>query len=161
MTSTNFDTEGTPSHDTPAGDLHPEEKTHTKGNADPLFESERTAVPDSPANAHKSALSPLDSQRCMHLMTHLIDYFSPLLFTAPATRHMACTDVFADTWMKLVIQPAIDDEGVYKPLETLERIKRVDWAEVGLCSVCVSEKNEEWTEEQQEVWRLMDQWLGL
>ncbi|KAJ7126904.1 hypothetical protein C8R44DRAFT_616887 [Mycena epipterygia] len=165
VTSTNFDTEGISSHDTSAGDLlpqaHLEEKTHIKGNVDPRFESERTVVPDSPANAHKYVLSPLDSQRCMHLMTHLIEYFSPLLFTAPATRHMACTDVFADTWMKLVIQPAIDDEGVYKPLETLERIKRVDWAEAGLCSACCSEKNAEWTEEQLTVWRLMDQWLGL
>ena len=74
---------------------------------------------------------------------------------------MACTDVFADTWMKLVIQPALDNDGVYKPLETLERMKSIDWDQEGLCPSCVMEKREEWSEEQRTVWKLMDSWLGL
>ncbi|KAJ7158672.1 hypothetical protein C8R46DRAFT_907354 [Mycena filopes] len=146
VTSTNFDTE----------------KPRAQGNPDPATESEpapQSAGLGSPSSAHKYVLSPPDAQRCMHLMTNFMEYFSPILFTAPATPHMACTDVFADTWMPLVIQPAIDDEGVYKPLETLERIKHIDWAAAGLCTLCVLEKQAEWTEEQQTIWRLMDQWL--
>ncbi|KAJ7104065.1 hypothetical protein B0H15DRAFT_5836 [Mycena belliarum] len=174
VTSTNFDTqEVSVCQDAAVGDpglpASPAEsilrgRTLVQGNTDLWSDSEATAqlaMSDSPAAAHKYELSPRDSQRCMSLMTHLIDHFSPILFTPPATPHMACTDVFADTWMNLVIQPAIDDEGVYKPLETLERIKGVDWGDCGLCSACVSEKNAEWTEEQETLWRLMDQWLGL
>ncbi|KAJ7714961.1 hypothetical protein DFH07DRAFT_872713 [Mycena maculata] len=172
VTSTNFDTEAADAttdgdlRTQPSSDYDPEpEKASVLGNTDPLVPAPESvphlAVADSPSAAHKYVLSPLDSQRCMRLMTHLIDHFSPILFTSPATPHMACTDVFADTWMKVVIQPAIDDQGVYKPLETLERIKRVDWAKAGLCSACVIEKNAEWTEEQEVIWRSMDQWLGL
>lgn len=94
-------------------------------------------------------------------MTSLIDYFTPILFTPPATPHMACTDVFADTWMPLVIQPAIENDGVYKPLETLEEMKDIDWTKHGLCESCVREKYEEWTEEQGNIWLAMDKWLGL
>ncbi|KAK7033203.1 BTB domain-containing protein [Favolaschia claudopus] len=164
VTSATFDTEGAISQDTNQ-DLSDSESVgghHVQGNTDPSTTSAAgpgLAVADSPSGAHKHMLSPLDSQRCTRLMTHLIDYFSPILFTPPATRHMACTDVFAETWMKLVIQPAIDDEGVYKPLETLERIKNVPWATVGLCGECILEKNAEWTEEQETIWKLMDQWV--
>ena len=72
---------------------------------------------------------------------------------------MECTDVFADTWMTLVIQPAIADDGVYKPLETLQRMKEIDWASHGLCASCVVEKKEEWTDEQRRIWELMDGWI--
>ncbi|KAF8953598.1 hypothetical protein BDZ97DRAFT_1871491, partial [Flammula alnicola] len=48
--------------------------------------------------------------------------------------------------MPLVIQPAIDDDGVYKPQQ-------------GLCGSCVLEKRDDWTEEQTTVWNLMDSWL--
>jgi hypothetical protein len=173
VTSTNFETEDAASHDKTQGELSSRassdcgpvlQKPNAEGNTDPLTESElvpQFTVADSSLGAHKYVLSPLDSQRCMHLMTHFIEHFSPILFTPPATPHMACTDVFADTWMKLVIQPAIDDEGVYKPLETLERIKHIDWVKTGLCSACVLEKNAEWTEEQETIWRLMDRWLDL
>jgi len=170
VTSTNFDTEDTISladatdaRSSPGSTLATE-KPAVQGKTDPLVASEpapQLSAVDSPSGAHKYVLSPLDAQRCMRLMIHFIEHFTPILFTPPATPHMACTDVFADTWMKLVIQPAIDDEGVYKPLETLERIKGLDWAGAGLCNACVSEKNAEWTEEQQVVWRLMDQWLQL
>ncbi|KAG6865149.1 hypothetical protein C0991_004831 [Blastosporella zonata] len=106
----------------------------------PFDASSETASPEaSPAPetlsavAHPRPLSPADAKLCTQLMERLIDYFTPVLFTPPATPHMACTDVFADTWMSLVIQPAIEDDGVYKPLETLERIKSIDWAKAGLC----------------------------
>ena len=106
-------------------------------------------------------LSRGDIEICMTLMTRFIEHFTPILFTPAATPHMACTDVFADTWMPLVIQPALNSHGVYKPLETLERIKSIDWAKEGLCPSCVVEKSEEWSEEQRAVWRLMDNWLEL
>ncbi|KAJ3003046.1 hypothetical protein NUW54_g5510 [Trametes sanguinea] len=48
----------------------------------------------------------------------LISYFTPILF------HMACTDVLAEKWMPLVIQTALDDHTLCRPLETLERIIR-------------------------------------
>jgi len=62
--------------------------------------------------------------------------------------------------MSLVIQPAIEDDGVYKPLETLQRMKEIDWASYGLCASCVVEKEEEWTDEQRRVWELMDEWIS-
>jgi hypothetical protein len=106
-------------------------------------------------------LSRDDVEICMTLMTRFIEHFTPILFTPPATPHMECTNVFADTWMQLVIQPALDNDGVYKPLETLERMKSIDWDNEGLCPSCVMEKGEEWSEEQRTVWRLMDSWLEL
>ncbi|CAA7271150.1 unnamed protein product [Cyclocybe aegerita] len=123
---------------------------------------ENTATP-APAGAIRrtALLSPADAETCMTLMTRLIEHFTPILFTPAATPHMACTDVFADTWMPLVIEPALADDGVYKPLETLERMKGIDWAKRGLCAECVLEKQEEWTEEQRVVWKHMDQWLGI
>ncbi|KAJ6513156.1 hypothetical protein C8R45DRAFT_812194 [Mycena sanguinolenta] len=155
VTSTNFDTEGT-SPENSETDTRSLDVREIPGETGP-----ETAPPllELPSNAHK--FSSLDSQRCMRLMTHFIEHFSPILFTPPATPHMACTDVFAETWMALVIQPALDDDGVYKPLETLQRIKNIDWANAGLCATCVSDKNAEWTEEQETIWRLMDQWLDL
>lgn len=106
-------------------------------------------------------LSDSDREVCKTLITQLIDHFTPILFTPATTRHMACTDVFADTWMTLVIQPGLENDGVYKPLETLELIKSINWNEHGLCSSCVVEKREEWTEEQNVVWKRMDDWLGM
>ncbi|KAI6097985.1 hypothetical protein EDD17DRAFT_1478111 [Pisolithus thermaeus] len=111
-------------------------------------------------NTRHTVLSPADVERCGKLMAGIVDHFTPILFTPPATPHMACTDVFADKWMSLVIQSAIADGGVYKPLETLEYIKQLDWAAEGLCAACVREKREEWTEEQVVVWEKMDGWLG-
>ncbi|KAG7445882.1 uncharacterized protein BT62DRAFT_968672 [Guyanagaster necrorhizus] len=106
-------------------------------------------------------ISTENSRRCEELMADLINHFTPILFTPPATSHMACTDVFADKWMPLVIQPALEDDGVYKPLESLERIKLIDWGKEGLCTSCVKDKKVEWTEEQETVWNLIDGWLGL
>lgn len=104
-------------------------------------------------------LSESDAWLCRRLLAHIIDHFTPTLFTPATTAHMACTDVFADMWMPLVITPALADDGVYKPLETLERIKSIDWATKGLCASCLIEKRQEWTEEQYTVWRLISGWL--
>jgi hypothetical protein len=92
-------------------------------------------------------------------MTRVIDLFTPVLFTPATASHMACTDVFADTWMSLVISPAIENDGVYKPIETLERIREIDWGKHGLCSACVEEKREEWAGEQEAVWNMIERWL--
>lgn len=108
-------------------------------------------------NRHQ--LTEADMQLCKRLMTRVIEHFTPILFTPATTPHMSCTDVFADTWMPLVISPAIGDNGVYKPIETLERMKEIDWDQHGLCATCVVEKREEWTEEQGNIWTLVDKWL--
>jgi hypothetical protein len=92
-------------------------------------------------------------------MTRVIDHFTPIIFTPATTPHMACTDVFANTWTSLVVLPAIEDDGVYKPIETLEKMKGLNWAKHGLCSACLVEKREEWTEEQRIVWTMIGSWL--
>ncbi|KAF7976524.1 hypothetical protein HWV62_6347 [Athelia sp. TMB] len=106
-----------------------------------------------------SKLTSKDAQSCRRLMESLIDHFTAMLFTPAATPHMACTDVFADTWMPLVIQPALEDDGVYKPIESLQRIIEIDWPSKGLCPSCVTEKRAEWLSEQKEVWRKLDEWI--
>jgi len=104
-------------------------------------------------------LTEADMQLCKRLMTRVIDHFTPILFTPATTPHMACTDVFADTWMDLVISPALEDDGVYKPIETLERLKQIEWAQRGLCAECMKDKREEWTGEQESIWALVEKWL--
>ena len=130
-----------------------------------VTESTNTQISPTPSTSKLLPSHPVlsrgDAEICMTLMTRFIEYFTPILFTPAATPHMACTDVFADTWMELVIQPALDNDGVYKPLETLDRMKSIDWNKEGLCPSCVVEKREEWSEEQRTVWRLMDSWLEM
>ncbi|KAI6018413.1 hypothetical protein EDC04DRAFT_2869972 [Pisolithus marmoratus] len=92
-----------------------------------------------------TVLSSADVERCGKLMAGIVDHFTPIL---PQRHNMACTVVFGNKWMSLVIQSAISDGGVYKPVETLECIKQLDWAAEGLFPACVREKREEWTEEQ-------------
>lgn len=92
-------------------------------------------------------------------MTQIITYFTPILFTPATAPHMACTDVFAETWMPLVIQPALECDGVYKPLETLQKMRDIDWLQHGLCKSCAQEKREEWKREQEDVWMKLDMWL--
>ncbi|KAL1721962.1 hypothetical protein EV715DRAFT_270826 [Schizophyllum commune] len=108
-----------------------------------------------------ASIAPADKAVLDRLLASMVDHFTPTLFTPAATPHRACTDVLADTWMDLVISPALMDGGVGRPLETLERMKNVPWAEKGLCAECVQEKAQEWTEEQENVWNLMDVWLDL
>ncbi|KAF8902802.1 hypothetical protein CPB84DRAFT_1775476 [Gymnopilus junonius] len=165
VSTTEFDVSGSIS-----GDMDPQrEVTLTASNGetsagrqeDPTDSIvDRTEPPASPQTALPlRALSPANIETCMALMNHLIAHFTPILFTPAATPHMACTDVFAETWMPLVIQPALEDDGVYKPLETLQRMKEIDWAHHGLCQSCIVGKREEWTDEQRTVWNLMDTWL--
>lgn len=74
---------------------------------------------------------------------------------------MQCTDVFAEMWMPLVIQPALECSGLCRPIETLQTIIDLDWGAQGVCAECVQEKREEWRAEQRTVWERMDKWLGL
>ncbi|KAI5980533.1 hypothetical protein F5J12DRAFT_962032 [Pisolithus orientalis] len=148
VTTTDFETEEV--------EVGEQGKVNTRENN--LENSQGDIVEDS--KTKQSVLSPADVERCGRLMAGIVDHFTPILFTPPTTPHMACTDVFADKWMSLVIPSAISDGGVYKPLETLEFIKQLDWAAEGLCPACVQEKREEWTEEQTVVWEKVDRWLG-
>jgi len=122
------------------------------------FEAEAESDAQSATNV-VSSLPPPIVEQCKRLLALTIAHFTPILFTPPATSHMECTDVFADTWMTHVIQPALESDGVYKPLETLETIKSRDWTKDGLCVDCHKDKLDEWTEEQETVWKLMDSWL--
>jgi hypothetical protein len=92
-------------------------------------------------------------------MGGMMEHFTPILFTPATTPHMACTDVFADMWMSVVIQPALQNSGVYKPLETLQNIIDIDWGKLGLCLSCVTEKRAEWSREQECIWEKIDKWI--
>ncbi|KAI0934922.1 hypothetical protein AcV5_006610 [Taiwanofungus camphoratus] len=106
-------------------------------------------------------LSPKLANRCKALLNELVAHFTPILFTVATAHHMACTDVFAETWMPLVITPALTNNGLCRPLETLQAIIELDWQAHGLCQECVLDKREEWRGEQRVVWEKMDEWLGL
>ncbi|KAJ4477485.1 hypothetical protein J3R30DRAFT_3703911 [Lentinula aciculospora] len=95
-----------------------------------------------------------------NLSTNLISFFTPLLFTPPPTSHMECTDALAEHWMPLVISPAIEDSAMGKPLQTLQKMKSVNWSEYAICEECVRDKKEEWSEEQRRVWKLLDEWIS-
>ncbi|KAH9851060.1 hypothetical protein C2E23DRAFT_886809 [Lenzites betulinus] len=124
--------------------------THSHDHDDDATDS---AVP------RRSPLSPELAARCNALLNGLISHFTPILFTVATANHMACTDVFADKWMPSVIQPALDENGLCRPLETLEQIIAIDWAAEGLCEECVRDKREEWRDEQKDVWARIDGWL--
>ncbi|KAH9484567.1 hypothetical protein JR316_0004049 [Psilocybe cubensis] len=155
VSTTDFDVSGPPSHSGQDGS-----NTAQPRQGLSLDEQGSKRAPQSKIVPSKT-LSPADSRTCLNLMNRLIDHFTPILFTPPATSHMECTDVFAETWMPLVIQPAIENDGVYKPLETLQRNKEIDWVKRGMCASCVAEKVEEWSEEQRSIWKMMDEWLEL
>ncbi|KAI0744062.1 hypothetical protein C8Q80DRAFT_1184827 [Daedaleopsis nitida] len=118
-------------------------------------------APDVSEDAPKSHphLSPELSVRCDALLEKLVDQFTPVLFTVATAGHMACTGVFAEKWMTLVIGPALEDNGLCRPLETLDRIIGIDWAAEGVCTECVRDKTDEWRAEQREVWARIDDWL--
>ncbi|KAF8724894.1 hypothetical protein AX14_008503 [Amanita brunnescens Koide BX004] len=100
-----------------------------------------------------------DAERCSALMNKLIEHFTPVLFTPVTTPHLTCTDVFADTWSSLIAEPAIINDWLIRPLETLERMKNIDWQEHGLCASCTMTQRKEWTAEQHAIWNMMDGWL--
>ncbi|EAU86061.1 hypothetical protein CC1G_07140 [Coprinopsis cinerea okayama7 len=107
----------------------------------------------------RSRVTETDKKICEDLLGRIIEHFTPILYTPATGSHMPCTDRFADLWMPYVIQPSLENDGVYKPLETLERIKSIDWEKEGLCPECVAEKREEWTEEQKTAWEKIEQWI--
>ena len=113
---------------------------------------------DEASGTHPALPSEL-AARCDALLEQLIGHFTPILFTVATAGHMACTDVLAEKWMPLVIQPALDDNGLCRPLETLDRVIAIDWEKEGLCAECVRDKAEEWRAEQKTVWEAMDGWL--
>jgi hypothetical protein len=94
------------------------------------------------------------------LLASLIEDFTPVLFTVSAASHMACTDIIADRWMIDVITPALADDGVGRPLETLARIASLSWKEKGLCDECAENKRTEWSETAKEVWEKVGGWVN-
>lgn len=63
--------------------------------------------------------------------------------------------------MPLVISPALQDNGLCRPIETLRMIQKVDWEAHGLCADCCSEKRAEWEDEIRDVWRRIDEWICI
>ncbi|KAF8524290.1 hypothetical protein BU17DRAFT_42983 [Hysterangium stoloniferum] len=98
---------------------------------------------------------------CGQVMRRMMDHFSPILFTVPTGSHMECTEIFAEHWMPLAIQPAIEGGGVYKPLETLKTVQAIDWRALGVCGDCYVEKRQEWEGEADEIWSRMHDWIDL
>jgi len=98
-----------------------------------------------------------------HLQSQLISHFTPILFTVSTAGHMACTDAFAEHWMTSVIGPALSDPtgGVNAPIEALEKLRELDWAELGLCEECIRNKREEWKGEMDIIWEKADEWLSI
>ncbi|KAH6886719.1 hypothetical protein BKA70DRAFT_1334902 [Coprinopsis sp. MPI-PUGE-AT-0042] len=105
-------------------------------------------------SSESPSASSSDRALCERLLGNIIEHFTPILYTPATGSHMAYM------WMPHVIQLSFEDDGVYKPLETLERIKQIDWEAQGICSSCAGEKRREWSEEQEIVWRKVDEWVG-
>ncbi|KIP01773.1 hypothetical protein PHLGIDRAFT_80106 [Phlebiopsis gigantea 11061_1 CR5-6] len=113
-----------------------------------------------PGTPHPS-LPPVVTARCAALQDALIAHFTPILFTVATAGHMACTDVFAETWMPDVIAPALANNGLCHPIETLREIQAVRWEDKGICDECCQQKRAEWDEEVRVVWDKVDTWLSL
>ncbi|KAK7686696.1 hypothetical protein QCA50_010296 [Cerrena zonata] len=145
-------------------DLHPIQKALYYRVATHLHLEDDDAPDENdtpPSETTIARLSPDLLKKCKDLLDDLIGHFTPILFTVATAGHMVCTDVFAEAWMPLVIQPALENNGLCKPIETLQTIIDLDWKVQGLCEECVKDKREEWKGEQQVVWNKMDGWLGL
>lgn len=99
--------------------------------------------------------------RCRQLQEQLMNHFTPILFTVATANHMECTDVLAEKWMPLVIQPALNNNGLCKPVETLQTIMDLEWTSHGLCEDCTKDKRSEWRGEQEDVWEKMRVWVGV
>ncbi|TFK18860.1 hypothetical protein FA15DRAFT_674944 [Coprinopsis marcescibilis] len=134
---------------------------HSVGTSSaPDTQPDETAAPPAISpSSDDSSLSSRDRKICADLLNRLISHFTPTLYTPATGSHMGCTDRFADMWMPCVIQPSFEDDGVYKPLETLEKIKGINWVKEGICEACAEEKRQEWTEEQDKVWVKLDEWI--
>ncbi|CAL1694594.1 unnamed protein product [Somion occarium] len=123
--------------------------------------NDASTVSTTPPSDTIARLSPELIRKSKNLLDDLLAHFTPVLFTVATAHHMACTDVFAETWMPLVIQPALENNGLCKPIETLQTIIDLDWKAHGLCEDCVRDKREEWRGEQEDIWKKMNTWLGL
>ncbi|PSR82598.1 hypothetical protein PHLCEN_2v6031 [Hermanssonia centrifuga] len=115
---------------------------------------------EDPAQEHPT-LSRDVTVRCASLQDSLISHFTPILFTVATASHMACTDMFAEKWMPLVITPALETNGLCSPIETLRKIQKIKWEDEGLCIECCKEKREEWEGEAKSIWDKLDGWLGI
>ncbi|KAL5529780.1 hypothetical protein ACEPAG_5767 [Sanghuangporus baumii] len=102
------------------------------------------------------------------VMAQLSDQFSPTLFQPPAVLHMQCTDVYASLWMERAVGPAFDDNGTANPFMTLRRLRDLDWkrethAQDGErsepCAECLEHMRQQWRDEAQAIWEMMDNWL--
>ena len=125
-----------------------------------LYYSVATTSHFEPGTAHPSLPASVTTL-CASLQDALISHFTPVLFTVATAAHMACTDVFAETWMSDVIGPALANNGLCRPVETLRDIQDIRWEDKGLCTECCREKRGEWEEEVRVVWDKVDEWLGL
>ena len=74
---------------------------------------------------------------------------------------MPCTDQLAGHWSLLVVEPAITNGDVLRPLEALKRLRDIDWESVGMCKECIEFKRTEWKEQAKEIWGRIGDWLGL
>ncbi|KAH8102383.1 hypothetical protein BXZ70DRAFT_1006314 [Cristinia sonorae] len=128
--------------------MHFEDEESVDGNPDIKLITSATMTPDI-------------LKQCKALLDQLIGHFTPILFTVATAGHMACTDVLAEKWMPLVIQPALENNGLCRPIETLQSIIDLDWSRHGLCRDCVQDKRDEWKGEQEVVWNKLDEWLKL
>lgn len=126
----------------------------------PLYYSVATTSHFEPGSTHHS-LPAAVTERCAALQEQLIAHFTPILFTVATAGHMTCTDVFAETWMPDVIAPALADNGLCRPIETLRKIQEIRWEDKGVCAECCAAKREEWDEEIRAVWEKVDEWLGI
>lgn len=125
-----------------------------------VVESQQEDLPTNDHHPNGPPIQPELHRLYIQLMNRIMDHFAPILFTVPTSSHMECTGVFADQWMNVAIQPALDDSGVYKPLETLKKIQDVDWKSLGLCDACWEEKKKEWQDDADDIWSRIDGWLG-
>lgn len=58
-----------------------------------------------------------------------------------------------------VIAPALENNGLCCPIETLRAIQAVRWEEKGVCAECCEQKRAEWEEEVKVVWGKLDTWI--
>ncbi|KAI0085916.1 hypothetical protein BDY19DRAFT_996349 [Irpex rosettiformis] len=123
-----------------------------------LYTVSTTSHFDSGPSSHPS-LSTSTTTLLASLQDNLISHFTPILFTVATASHMACTDVFAEKWMPLVIGPALETSGLCRPVETLRGIQEIEWEKEGVCEECCKEKREEWEGEIRVIWEKVDGWI--
>ena len=63
--------------------------------------------------------------------------------------------------MDQAVTPALADGGTYKVIDTLRRLRDIEWAEFGVCEECCVAKREEWNGEILQVWEDLEKRLSL